>query len=59
EYNETEEGNYCINYRSQTTQEILVSAEAQAKEILNHIASVTEQRENKRTERFEEVEIEV
>ena len=45
EYNETEEGTFCINWRGQTSQEILVSAEAQAKEILNHIASVTLRRQ--------------
>ncbi len=47
EYNITEEGTYCINYRSQTNQEIQQSAEAQAKEILNKIASVTLRRQGK------------
>ena len=47
EFNETEEGTYCINYRSQTNQEIQQSAEAQAKEILNNIASVTLRRQGK------------
>ena len=58
EYNETEEGNYCINYRSQTNAEIQQSAEAQAKQILNKIASVTLDREARSKEkRFEDIEV--
>ncbi len=47
EYNETEEGTYCLTYREQTNQEIQISAEIKAKKILNHIASVTLKREGK------------
>ena len=49
----------CLEYRAETDEEVLAKAEKKSKEILNHIASVTEQRENKRTESFEEVEIEI
>ena len=56
EYNETEEGTYCISWREQTSQEIQQSAEAQAKEILSHIASVTLKRESKRGVIIQEVQ---
>ncbi len=56
EFNETEEGNYCINYRIQTTQEIQLSAEAQAKKILNHIASVTLRRERGKVQIIQEIQ---
>ena len=49
----------CLEYRAETDEEVLAKAEKESKRILKHIASVTKQRENKRTERFEEVEIEI
>ena len=49
----------CLEWREETDEEVLAKAEKESKRILKHIASVTKQRENKRTERFEEVEIEI
>ncbi len=49
----------CLEWRSETDEEVLAKAEIESKKILNHIASVTEQREESRTERFEEIEIRI
>ena len=37
----------CLEWREETDEEILIKAEAKSKEILNKIASVTEDRENR------------
>ncbi len=49
----------CLVWRAETDEEVLAKAEIESKKILNHIASVTKQREESRTERFEEIEIEI
>ena len=49
----------CLEYRTEIDEEVLAKAEIKSKEILKHIVEVTKQREIKRTERFEEVEIEI
>ena len=55
---EGEEYECCLIWRAETDEEILTKAEIKTEEILNHIASVTLDREARnKVKRFEDVEI--